>query len=118
MGPHPSRQHAKWGRALLALEPDPESAPVVAWIVASIRWLVLRVVRENPAWRYRRVHGELATLGIKVAASTVWRILKDVGIDPAPRLPAPLPAHQNPLPGGHRLPDHARKALHPRGLTP
>ena len=32
---------------------------------------------------YRRVHGELAALGIKVAAS-VWEILKTEGIDPAP----------------------------------
>jgi transposase InsO family protein len=53
--------------------------------VASIRRLVLRLVRENPAWGYRRVHGELAMLGIKVAASTVWQILKDSGIDPAPQ---------------------------------
>ncbi len=52
--------------------------------VRSIRALVLRLVRENPAWGYRRVHGELATLGIKVAPSTVWEILKQEGIDPAP----------------------------------
>ncbi|MBW8792092.1 MAG: helix-turn-helix domain-containing protein, partial [Streptomyces sp.] len=51
--------------------------------VASIRRLVLRLVRENPSWGYRRVHGELATLGIKVAASTIWEIVKDEGIDPA-----------------------------------
>jgi hypothetical protein len=31
------------------------------------------------------VHGELATLGIKVAPSTVWEILKPEGIDPAPQ---------------------------------
>jgi hypothetical protein len=30
------------------------------------------------------VHGELLVLGVKVAASTVWEILKDAGIDPAP----------------------------------
>jgi putative transposase len=30
------------------------------------------------------VHGELLVLGIQVAASTVWEILKDAGIDPAP----------------------------------
>jgi len=30
------------------------------------------------------VHGELLVLGVKVAASTVWEILKDVGLDPAP----------------------------------
>jgi transposase InsO family protein len=52
--------------------------------VRSIRALVLRLVRENPHWGYRRVHGELLVLGVKVAASTVWEILKDAGIDPAP----------------------------------
>jgi putative transposase len=52
--------------------------------VRSIRVLVLRMVRENPGWGYRRVHGELLVLGVKVAASTVWEILKDAGIDPAP----------------------------------
>jgi transposase InsO family protein len=52
--------------------------------VRSIRVLVLRLVRENPAWGYRRVHGELLVLGVKVAASTVWQILHDAGIDPAP----------------------------------
>jgi transposase len=52
--------------------------------VRSVRVLILRLVRENPSWGYRRVHGELATLGIKVAASTVWEILKAEGIDPAP----------------------------------
>jgi putative transposase len=45
---------------------------------------VLRLVRENPQWGYRLVHGELLVLGVKVAASTVWEILQDTGIDPAP----------------------------------
>ncbi|MEU3556145.1 integrase core domain-containing protein [Streptomyces fragilis] len=52
--------------------------------IRSIRVLVLRLVRENPDWGYRRVHGELAALGIKVAASTVWSILKEHGIPPVP----------------------------------
>jgi hypothetical protein len=30
------------------------------------------------------VHGELLTLGVKVAASTLWEILREAGIDPAP----------------------------------
>jgi putative transposase len=52
--------------------------------VRSIRTLILPLVRENPGWGYRRVHGELATLGVKVAPSTVWEILKQAGLDPAP----------------------------------
>src|ERR1035438_4819267 len=52
--------------------------------VRSVRALVLRLVRENPACGYRRVHGELLVLGVKVAPSTVWEILKETGIDPAP----------------------------------
>jgi transposase InsO family protein len=53
-------------------------------LTTPIRALVLRLVRENPTWGYRRVHGELAALGIKIAASTVWTILKEHGIPPAP----------------------------------
>jgi putative transposase len=52
--------------------------------VRSIRALVLRLARENPSWGYRRVHGELLVLGLKVAPATVWEILKQAGIDPAP----------------------------------
>ncbi|MEU6323363.1 hypothetical protein [Streptomyces sp. NPDC047009] len=51
--------------------------------VRSIRALVLCVVRENSGWDYRRIHGELAVLGITVAPSTVWEILKTEGVDPA-----------------------------------
>jgi hypothetical protein len=35
----------------------------------------------NPAWGYRRIHGELAGLGILIAPSTVWEILKSAGLD-------------------------------------
>ncbi|MER5915699.1 integrase core domain-containing protein [Streptomyces sp. NPDC001982] len=52
--------------------------------IRSIRALVVRLARENASWGYRRIHGELAALGIKVAASTVWEILKEHGIPPAP----------------------------------
>jgi putative transposase len=40
---------------------------------------------ENPTWGYRRIHGELAQLGYRVAPSTVWLLLKRAGVDPAPR---------------------------------
>ncbi len=43
--------------------------------IRSIRILVLRLAKENPSWGYRRIHGELLILGIKVAASTLWQTL-------------------------------------------
>jgi putative transposase len=46
--------------------------------------LVVEMARDNPTWGYRRICGELTGLGYAVAASTVWKILKDAGIDPAP----------------------------------
>jgi putative transposase len=55
----------------------------------NIQALVRRLARENPGWGYRRIHGELAGLGINVAASTVWEILKASGIDPARRRTGP-----------------------------
>ena len=51
--------------------------------------VVLRLARENESWGYRPIHGELAGLGIAVAPSTVWQILKDSGISPAPRRDGP-----------------------------
>jgi hypothetical protein len=42
---------------------------------------------DNPSWGHRRVHGELIRLGHRIAASTVWQILHDAGIDPAPADP-------------------------------
>jgi putative transposase len=55
----------------------------------KVRSVVLRLARENESWGYRRIHGELAGLGITMAPSTVWQILKSAGIDPAPRRDGP-----------------------------
>jgi len=55
----------------------------------TIRALVLDLAAENPAWGYRRITGELAGLGQKVGAATVWRILRKAGTDPVPRRSGP-----------------------------
>jgi putative transposase len=54
-------------------------------IPAEVRALVLRLATENTTWGYRRIHGELAGLGYRIGASTVWTILHTAGIDPTPR---------------------------------
>jgi transposase InsO family protein len=76
------RWHARLARRHWA---HPHRAPGRLRTAHVVRTLILEMARDNPGWGYRRIHGELAGLGHKLAPSTVWQILKDAGIDPAPR---------------------------------
>ena len=57
--------------------------------IRSIARLVIRLANENPLWGYRRIHGELTKLGVTIAPSTVYEILRAAGIGPAPRRAGP-----------------------------
>lgn len=57
--------------------------------LTKIRRLAIRLAQDNPTWGYRRVHGELARLGYRIGASTVWTILRAAGIDPTPNRTGP-----------------------------
>jgi putative transposase len=63
----------------------PRRAPGRPRTLPAVRALVVEMARDNPSWGYRRIHGELTGLGYRVAPSTVWQILKEAGIDPAPQ---------------------------------
>jgi putative transposase len=79
----------RWHRDILRRRWERRSRSGRPPVRRNVRSVVLRLARENESWGYRRIHGELAGLGITVAASTVWQILKSAGIDPALRRDGP-----------------------------
>src|SRR5215212_5761285 len=80
----------RWHRQLVAhrwtTQPTRPGRPAIP---AGLRALVIRLASENPNWGYRRIHAELASLGYRIGASTVWTILHRAGIDPSPRRAGP-----------------------------
>ena len=64
----------RWHRQRIARHwTKPARGPGRPATSVELRRLVLRLANENPTWGYRRIHGELAGLGHRLASSTVWQ---------------------------------------------
>ncbi len=78
----------RWHRDLVRCHwTRPHRLPGRPSIPAELPRLILRLAADNPTWGYRRIHGEPARHGDKLAPSTVWLLLKRASIDPAPCAP-------------------------------
>ena len=79
----------RWHRDLITRRWTYRSRPGRPGVTAEVRGLVSRLARENPTWGCRRIQGELAGLGYRLAPSTIWAILTKAGAGPVPRRAGP-----------------------------
>ncbi len=79
----------RWHRDLVRRRWTYARRPGRPSIPAGTVVIILRLARENPTWGYRRIEGELATMGVVLAPSSVWTILRRHGVEPSPMRSSP-----------------------------
>lgn len=77
----------RWHRQLIARKYDGSKGrgPGRPGVMRIIRKLIVQMATENPTWGCDRIEGALKNLGHRVSDTTVGRVLKEHGIEPAPR---------------------------------
>jgi hypothetical protein len=84
--PSRPRGHLRWYRESVAAKYDGSRARGAAGSrpIRGEKVKHLAMARENPTWGYTRLRGALWNLGFDLGRSTIQRILKEHGIEPAP----------------------------------
>ena len=76
----------RWHRQLVARRwTYPHRPPGRPPLKRSLRELILRLADDNPDWGYKRIVGELKSVGITVSATSVRNVLLEAGLLPAPQ---------------------------------
>ena len=75
----------RWHRRLVARHRTYPRRPGRPPIGEELVALVVAMALDDRTWAYQRIRGELLALGHRVAASTIARVLKAHGLEPAPR---------------------------------
>ena len=78
----------RWYRQLIARKYDgsKKRGPGRPRTQRDIAELVITMAKSNPRWGYTRLRGAMRSLGHDLGRSTIRRILKEAGIEPAPEL--------------------------------
>ena len=81
----------EWHRRLIARKYDGSCrrSPGRPCTPGEIRALILRMAKENRTWGYTRIQGALENLGHEVGRSTIAKVLREAGLDPAPERQKP-----------------------------
>jgi hypothetical protein len=102
-----------WRRRLITRKWTCPNQPGRPGASQEIRDLVSRLARENPAWGYRRAHGELCRLGHRISEATVRRPPTGSARRPAIRSPnARSPRCSDAPPVAGHVPGSAKHGNH------
>jgi transposase InsO family protein len=76
----------RWYRELVAKKYDgsKKRGPGRTRKPSEIVRLLIKMATENPRWGYTRLRGALSNVGHAIGRTSIMRILKEQGIDPAP----------------------------------